>query len=126
MNSDQTVTATFGPAKGTAITKAKINHKKHLAAFSFTTPGAIPGYECKLVRPRPKKRHHRAKASAKRAKAKFSACSSPKTYRHLKTPGSYKFAVRGVDSLGPDAVPAEHAFKMRAKRKSPHRKHGSQ
>lgn len=126
MNGDQTVTATFGPAKGTAITKAKVNHKKHLATFSFSTPGAITGYECKLVRPRPKKRHQGAKTSAKRAKAKFSACSSPKTYHHLKTPGSYKFAVRGVDSLGPDAVPATRTFKMKAKRKHRHhRKHGS-
>lgn len=119
MSGDQTVTATFGPAKGTAITRAKINHKKHTATFSFSTPGAITGYECKLVRPKPKK-HHKAKKSAKRAKAKFGACASPKTYRHLKVSGRYKFAVRGVDSLGPDAVPATRTFKMKAKRKRHH------
>jgi alpha-tubulin suppressor-like RCC1 family protein len=124
MNGDQTVTATFGPAKGTAITKARINHKKHTATFSFSTPGAITGYECKLVRPA-RKRHHRAKASAKSAKAKFSRCSSPKTYHHLNPVGSYRFAVRGVDSLGPDAVPAKHTFKMKAKRKRHHHKHGA-
>jgi hypothetical protein len=114
MSSDQTVTATFGPAAGTKILKAKINHRKRSARFTFTTPGAITGYQCKLLRPVPK-HHRKAKSSALR-KASFKPCSSPRTYRHLKVPGSYRFLVRGVDSLGPDAKPATRRFKLKAKR----------
>jgi alpha-tubulin suppressor-like RCC1 family protein len=133
LDTDQTVTATFGPPAGTVITKSKIKRhraKKHkkgkakgkswaTARFAFSAPGAITGYECELVRPKPKKHHrkhhskgkHHARAS-KAAHAKFSACASPKVYKHLR-PGKYTFKVRAVDILGVDAHPAVKKFRVR-------------
>ena len=55
LTQDQIVTATFGVPKGTQITRAKISSKKKLAKLSFSAPGAITGYQCKLIRPRPKR-----------------------------------------------------------------------
>lgn len=144
MGTDQTVTATFGPPKGTAITattvekqskkkpiakaqrkgKGKARIVRSTASLSFTAPGAITGYECKLIKPKAKpvhkpRRHkkHGAKSS-KRGKAKtptpvFSPCSSPRVYPNLR-PGSYTFEVRALDILGADANPA--VVKFRAKR----------
>jgi alpha-tubulin suppressor-like RCC1 family protein len=140
MSQDQTVTATFGPPVGTAITKSKVNSRKKRATFSFTAPGAITGFECKLVRPKPKpkpkhgKGHkHPAKASkaSRRAPAKFSACVSAKTYKHL-SPGGYTFKVRALDILGADAKPASRKFRIKPpkkhhkpKNKGQHKKHHS-
>jgi hypothetical protein len=115
MDGDQTVTATFGRPKGTRITKAKIVRRRKLARFSFIAPGAITGYECMLVR-RTKKRRKGAGKSAKRRKPRFSACRSPRKYRHLK-PGRYVFRVRALDILGADAHPAKRKFKLKAPRK---------
>jgi alpha-tubulin suppressor-like RCC1 family protein len=145
MGTDQTVTATFGPPKGTAITATTVKKQKRkkpvakaqrrgkakarpiaksTATLSFAAPGAITGYECKLIKPRVKPVHkpkhhkkHGAKSS-KRGKAKtpkpvFSPCSSPRVYPNLK-PGSYTFEVRALDILGADATPA--VVKFRAKR----------
>jgi alpha-tubulin suppressor-like RCC1 family protein len=113
MDGDATVTATFGRPKGTAITKAKIVGRKKLATFSFSAPGAITGYECMLVaRTRPKG----AAKSAKRRKPRFSGCSSPRRYRHLK-PGRYVFQVRALDILGADANPAMKKFNLKKPRK---------
>lgn len=119
MNGDQTVTATFGRPKGTTITEAKIVRRKKLAILSFSAPGAITGYECMLVRPATKKRHKGAGKSAKRPKPRFSACSSPRRYRHLQ-PGRYVFRVRALDILGADANPATRKFKLK-KLKKPRR-----
>ncbi|MBA3866591.1 MAG: hypothetical protein H0X42_09655 [Solirubrobacterales bacterium] len=133
MNADQMVTATFGPPTGTAITAATINRKKRTASFSFTAPGAITGFECELIKPKVKvkvkhhKKHH-GKAKAGKAKKKapkpsFSACVAGQTYKHL-LPGSYSFAVRALDSLGADAVPATQKFHLpKPKLKHHHRKH---
>jgi alpha-tubulin suppressor-like RCC1 family protein len=110
LSTDQTVTATFGVPKGTAITRSKVKSKKKKATFSFSAPGAITGYECKLIRPRPKpKKHKKAKA---RKPARFSACTSPAKYKKLK-PGRYTFAVRALDILGADATPAVKKFTIR-------------
>lgn len=114
MDGDQTVTATFGRPKGTTITKAKIVRRKKMATFSFSAPGAITGYECMLVRKAPKKQ--KAGKSAKRRKPRFSGCSSPRRYRHLK-PGRYVFRVRALDILGADANPAKRKFKLKQKRR---------
>lgn len=119
MSGDQAVTATFGPPKGTTITAAKIDRKKRSATFSFSAPGAITGFECKLVRPVPK--HHRHKHRKHRHGAKFAACGSPQSYRHLKAAGSYQFQVRALDLLGADAQPASRGFKMKPIKK--HRRH---
>jgi hypothetical protein len=115
MDGDQVVTATFGRPKGTRITKAKIVRRKKRATFSFSAPGAITGYECMLVRKAPK-RHKGAGKSAKRRKPRYSACGSPRSYRHLK-PGRYVFRVRALDILGADAVPAKKTFKLKMPRK---------
>jgi alpha-tubulin suppressor-like RCC1 family protein len=114
MNGDQTVTATFGRPKGTTITKATIVRRKKLATFSFTAPGAITGYECMLVRKTTKSRKGAGK-SAKRRKPRFSACSSPRRYKHLK-PGRYVFRVRALDILGADGNPAKRKFKLKKPR----------
>jgi len=42
---------------------------------------------------------------------KFSACSSPKSYKKLK-PGKYTFQVRGTNSAGTDPAPATRKFKL--------------
>lgn len=122
LGQDQTVTATFGPPKGTAITKAKISSRKKSARFAFSAPGAITGYQCKLVRPKPKKTHKpkrskRLERKGGKKKVAFSACGAPKIYKHL-GPGNYTFKVRALDILGADAAPAVKHFKI----KPPHKK----
>jgi alpha-tubulin suppressor-like RCC1 family protein len=131
MDADKSVTATFGPPKGTKITKAKITQGKKpkkkgakrraratasakpkptaKAKFSFSAPGAVTGYQCKLVKPKPKKKGKKAK---KPKKPKFSSCKSPKTYKKLKK-GKYTFKVRAKNILGVDAKPAVKKFKVK-------------
>jgi alpha-tubulin suppressor-like RCC1 family protein len=111
MSGDQTVTATFGVPKGTAITKALIKSKKGRAKFAFTAPGAITGYECKLKRRKPKNRN----GGKKPKPAKFSRCRSPRKYKNLK-PGTYTFKVRALDILGADAKPAVKKFTIKKPR----------
>jgi alpha-tubulin suppressor-like RCC1 family protein len=131
MDSNQSVTATFGIPKGTAITSAKINRKKKKASFSFSAPGAITGFECTLVRPKAKKKPKKGSGkhrrivlrSSRQKKPKFAACGGPKTYKHLK-PGGYTFRVRALDILGHDATPAVRKFKIKAPKKH-HKKHRS-
>ncbi len=129
LTQDQTVTATFGVPKGTLITRAKISSKKKLAKLSFSAPGAITGYQCKLIRPRPKAhKKHTGKASAAKAKrkpAKFAGCATPRTYKHLR-PGAYTFKVRALDILGADATPAVRHLKIkRVKLKKHGKRHHS-
>jgi len=124
MSQDQTVTATFGPPKGTAITKATINSRKKKASFTFAAPGAITGFECELVRPKPK--HHKGSGKKRsrvgpRKKPKFALCASAKRYKHL-APGHYTFKVRALDILGADAVPATKTFKVKLVKHKKHHK----
>jgi alpha-tubulin suppressor-like RCC1 family protein len=111
MDSERSLTATFGPPKGTAIAKAKIVKRKGRASFSFTAPGAITGFQCKLIRPKStaRKRH-------RRRKARFQSCRSAKTYKHL-VPGRYTFKVGALDILGADANPAKRKFKLKKRRR---------
>ena len=128
MEADQHVTATFGPPKGTAITKSTISRAKRRATFAFAAPGAITGFECALIKPGKKKKkkhrgHHRKRdlrAGAKKPKPSFSACASPKSYKHLKA-GTYTFEVRALDILGADATPAAQKFKLKKPKKKHHR-----
>lgn len=121
LGEDQSVTATFGPPKGTAITRATILSRKRKASFSFSAPGAVTGFECKLLRPKPRrrravrKRAGRRLLSGTRRKPSFSPCSSMKVFRHL-VPGHYTFAVRALDILGADPVPATRRFKINRSR----------
>jgi alpha-tubulin suppressor-like RCC1 family protein len=122
LDTDQSVTATFGPPAGTAITGAVIKPKKKKATFSFIAPGAVSGYQCQLIKPKPKKKAKgksgKAGASAAKGKKKkkqppkWTACASGKTYKHLK-PGKYTFKVRALNSLGSDALPAQKKFKLK-------------
>jgi alpha-tubulin suppressor-like RCC1 family protein len=136
LDQDQTVTATFGPPKGTAITATKVSGrgKSASASFDFTAPGAITGFECELIRPKKpvRKRHkphksHKPKghrlmrASVKQPTPSFSSCATPTLFKHL-TPGHYTFQVRALDILGADANPAMEGFKIKAK-KAKKRKH---
>jgi alpha-tubulin suppressor-like RCC1 family protein len=128
LGQDQTVTATFGLPKGTAITKAKISSRKKSARFIFAAPGAITGYQCKLVRPKPKKAHKpkgskRLERKGGKKKASFSACGTPKVYKHL-GPGHYTFKVRALDVLGADPAPAVKSFVIKPPhKKATHKKH---
>jgi hypothetical protein len=135
MGADQTVTATFGPPEGTRITKARIKQGKKpkkgakrkakaktsrtakprpkskpraTATFSFSAPGAVTGYQCMLVKPKPKKKGK----PRKRAKPRFSKCASPKRYKKLRK-GRYTFKVRAQNILGVDAQPAVRKFRIR-------------
>ncbi len=119
MEADQTVTATFGVPVGTKITKAKILSPKKKATFSFSAPGAITGYQCKLNRPKPKPKK-KAKTSKQQKKPKFANCKSAKIYKNLK-PGKYTFQVRALDVLGADAKPAKRVFNIHPPKK--HEKH---
>jgi alpha-tubulin suppressor-like RCC1 family protein len=124
LDQDQTVTATFGPPKGTAITAAKVSGrgKSASASFDFTAPGAITGFECELIRPKPPRKAHKPKghrrlkrAAHKQPKPSFSSCGAPKTFKHLR-PGRYTFEVRALDILGADANPALKRFTIKARK----------
>ncbi len=116
METDQTLTATFGAPAGTKITKAKILSPKKKATFSFSAPGAVTGYQCKLNRPKPKPKKSKAK---KPKKPKFANCKSAKIYKNLK-PGKYTFQVRALDVLGADAKPAKRVFNIHPPKKKKH------
>jgi alpha-tubulin suppressor-like RCC1 family protein len=131
MDADKEVTATFGPPKGTRITRARIKQGKRAkkrkkaarasisrkqrrrakprarATFSFTAPGVVTRYQCMLVRPKPK-----GKKAKRKRKPRFSKCSSPKRYRKLRK-GRYTFRVRALNALGADARPAVRKFRIR-------------
>jgi alpha-tubulin suppressor-like RCC1 family protein len=111
LGQDQSLTATFGPPKGTKITKAKIVSKRKTASFSFSAPGAITGFQCKLIKPTP----HR-KGQRKPKKPRFSRCATSKLYKHLK-PGRYRFQVRALDILGADVNPATRSFTIKARKR---------
>jgi hypothetical protein len=116
LDQDQSLTATFGPPKGTAIDQAKVNSAKKSAAFTFSAPGAITGFECELIRPRPHRRRRKAHRPPARPKPRFSACASTKTFKRL-APGRYTFKVRALDILGADANPAARSFTIKARRR---------
>jgi hypothetical protein len=124
MGQDQSVSATFGPPKGTQITHAKINSRKKSATFLFAAPGAITGFECMVIRPSPRRRHHgshKRLSLRKRPKPHFTACSaSGKGYKHL-LPGRYAFEVRALDILGADVVPATQHFKIKLVKQRKHK-----
>ena len=94
---------TLTPPFATVISKKKIVPKKHKAKFEFSAGGHVTGFECALVR---------TKKKAKKTKQPtFSACSSPKLYKKLKS-GKYTFEVRATNPNGPDANPAKKKFKI--------------
>jgi alpha-tubulin suppressor-like RCC1 family protein len=117
LDQDQSLTATFGPPKGTAIDQAKVNSAKKSAVFTFSAPGAITGFECELIRPRPHRRKRKAHRPPARPKPRFSGCTSTKTFKRL-APGRYTFKVRALDILGADANPAARSFTIKARHRA--------
>jgi len=87
----------IGKPPNTKITKTKIDSSKGTASFSFKAIGSASGFQCELKK--------------KGAKASFSHCKSPKTYKHLAA-GSYTFRVRAFNALGRDPTPARKSFKL--------------
>jgi hypothetical protein len=86
------VPATPPPAPQTALGKVKI--KGRTAKFRFRASGQVAtGFECRLDR------------------KQWRRCSSPRTYRHLKT-GRHAFRVRAVGAGGADATPALRKFRI--------------
>ncbi len=102
MSANQTVGAKFVLLPpDTAITNSTINQTHHQAGFSFKAIGKATGFQCALVKA--------TKAGQKQPKPSYSACSSPKTYKHLK-PSSYTFFVRAFNAGGADPTPAKKSF----------------
>jgi hypothetical protein len=91
-----------GGQPNTGIAGTVVNQHNHTATFRFKATGNATGFQCALVRQR---------AGRRRPKPRFSACHSPKTYRHLAR-GKYKFYVRAVGLAGADASPAIRAFSL--------------
>jgi hypothetical protein len=95
---------TFTPPFGTVISTKKIVKKKRKARFDFTAGGHVTGFECALS-------HSKKGKKGKKSTVKFSPCSSPKLYKHLKS-GRYTFQVRATNANGPDASPATKKFRI--------------
>ena len=85
----------------TLISKKRISRSKRKARFKFSATGHVTGFDCALGR----------KKKGKKLNLSFSACSSPKGYKHLK-PGKYTFEVRGTNSGQADPIPAKKKFKI--------------
>ena len=83
----------------TTITGATINHVKRKATLTFASVGPATGFQCQLT----------ARPSGK-APA-YTACTSPKTYRHLAR-GKWRFRVRAVGTGGTDTTPAVKRFRI--------------
>jgi hypothetical protein len=80
----------------------KIDRKHHTAKLTFKDPGAT-GFQCALVKLKRSKH-------MKQPKPRYSACRSPKTYKHLAR-ASYEFFVRGTNRAGP-SKPSTFKFKI--------------
>ena len=79
----------------TSLRASKINQAKRKATFRFSSSEPSSTFLCKLDR-----------------KA-FTACNSPKTYKHLK-PGKHKFRVKARDAAGNiDPTPLIKKFKIK-------------
>jgi hypothetical protein len=92
----------------------KIDSAKGTATFTFGGAGSFVGFQCELVRPAPKPAKPAAKSSkAKRKAPTFTACGSPRTYRHL-VPGAYTFKVRPVTADGVEGRPVSRKFTIKA------------
>ena len=80
-----------------------ISSKHHSATFTFKATGSFTGLQCALVK-KPTGKHKT------KPKPRYRACTSPKTYKHLKK-GHYTFYVRAISgSLKGSA--ATHSFKI--------------
>ena len=108
--------------------KGKQRASGHPLKIAFEAVGDVhTTFECKLTRPKKHRhRHHHGRRArgAGSPPATFAACASPITYRHLRRPGRYRFAVRAIDPAGNvDPTPATVKFKLLPKRPA-HRRPG--
>jgi hypothetical protein len=95
---------TYTPVPPTLdLSKFSISHRKHSASFTFTAGGESSGFLCALVHVRHGKRH-------KKQKPRYSTCSSPITYKHLKV-GHYIFDVKAAGPGGTSPT-TSHKFKI--------------
>jgi hypothetical protein len=92
-------------APNTRLLSERINSKAHSATFRFKARGKATGFRCALVR-RPTRK------GAKTPAPKYSACRSPKTFKHLKV-GKYVFYVRAVGPRVVNKTPASYGFKIK-------------
>jgi hypothetical protein len=82
-------------APATSLRRAKINQTKRKATFTFASSERGSTFSCKLD------------------KKRFTRCTSPKTYKKLKS-GNHVFRVRARDRAGNlDATPAVKRFKIK-------------
>jgi hypothetical protein len=88
-----------GPVKLTA----RISSKRHRASFIFRATGAS-GFQCALVKS-PQGKH------ANKPRPRYVACTSPKTYTHLKR-GRYVFDVRTISAGAITGPAATRRFKI--------------
>jgi hypothetical protein len=93
-----TLSLAFFPPN-TRLTRGRIRAQQGAASFRFRKVGVGKGFQCRLVR-----------IGAKR-KPKFRKCRSPKRYRNL-APGRYRFEVRVIGKVAPDATPATKTFRI--------------
>jgi hypothetical protein len=112
VNNAEAVTASFTrvppppppPRPNTVITSATISAKHQRGKLTFKAVGTATGFQCALIKlPKHGSAPH----------ARFSACSSPKTYTGLH-PAKYEFLVRAFNSSGPDLTPASKKFTISA------------
>jgi hypothetical protein len=92
----------LGKPPNTAILKSKIKKTAGRARFIFGAAEKAKAeitFECALLK--------KAKGTPR-----FSACTSPQKYKHLK-PRRYLFEVRAVNSVGADSTPATKKFKIK-------------
>ncbi len=107
VNNAEAVTASFSrvpppPPPNTVITSATISAKHQRAKFTFKAVGTATGFQCALIKlPKHGSAPH----------ARFSACSSPKTYTGLR-PAKYEFLVRAFNATGPDPTPGSKKFSI--------------
>lgn len=99
VGTDRTFTTPVSPPPpaqkpGKARLHERINRKQHSVKFRFALSG-VTGFQCALVKAKRRSR----------PKPHYSACRSPKTYKHLGK-GNYQFFVRGMDlaGAGPAAI----------------------
>jgi hypothetical protein len=83
--------------------------KKPKASFSFISTEAGSSFQCKLEG-----------KGLDQAVTQYSACASPRAYKHLMH-GKYTFSVYATDAVGnPDASPAQQTFKVKKKKRKHH------
>lgn len=85
----------------TKLARPKLDRRHHRVTLTFKALGTATGFQCALV----KQVRHR------KAKPRFSACRSPKTYAHLRA-GTYLFYVRAGNRAGRDRTPASTKIRL--------------